>query len=140
LDTWKLGTRISKETSADLVAHTALIEVRAGLVSNPKSAQHWTAPEIKSGKAEKAYMKTLSREAKADFVRLKRAVTLRRKRAALSHLSRRLGRPIQPMTIASIINPDTQESDIFEFNGFYLRIGWNSRRAQRAYKGTYRYE
>ena len=39
-----------------------------------------------------------------------------------------------------IINPDTKTADIYKFEGWHDRIGWNSEEAKKAYVGTVKYE
>jgi len=54
-------------------------------------------------------------------------------------VQKQLGRPVKPVTVGVILNPDTKTADVFRFNGFHARIGWNSPQAQKAYVGSYKY-
>jgi hypothetical protein len=115
------------------------VEVKAGLVSNGESAQHWRATIGQPGKAEAAWLRTASDEEKSAWNDRKAAAIMDRKAAALKQVQARLGRSVKPVTVAVILNPDTKTADVFRFSGFHARIGWNSSQARKGYIGSYRY-
>jgi hypothetical protein len=39
-------------------------------------------------------------------------------------------------TVTIILNPDTKTADIYHFQGWHSRIGWNSEAAARGYVGS----
>ncbi len=120
----------------DLAQDHSAIEVKAGLISNGKSAQHWRATIGQPGKAEQAWLKKASKEEKAAWNAKKAEMILARKQKALDQLSKRLGRKVKAKTYGVIINTDKRTADIHEFEGFHLRIPWNSAQAKAGYRGT----
>jgi hypothetical protein len=123
----------------DLVQDHGAIEVKTGLVSNGDTAMHWRATIGQPGKAEQAWLKTASKEAKRSWNEQKAQQILDRKQAALKEMSMALKRPVKGSTMTTIINPDTRTADLYRFNGFHLRIAWNSPQAKAGYVGTFRY-
>jgi hypothetical protein len=116
-----------------------LIEAKSGLVSNAKDSQKWRATIGEPGRAEKAWMQSLSPEDKRKWNDHKKAQIMRRKYDAVKKVSYVLGRAFKPTTMMTIINPDARTVDIFEMQGFHREIRWNSREMAASYKGTYRY-
>ena len=116
-----------------------LIEVKTGLCSNGKTAQHWRATIGQPGKEESAWLKTASKEDKAAWNQQKSDAILQRKQATLDEFSKRLGTPVAGKTLTIILNPDTRSADIHIFDGFHSRIPWNSDQAKAGYVGTFRY-
>ena len=68
------------------------------------------------------------------------AAILERKTAAIMELSKELHHKVGGSTMTTIINPDTKTVDIYRFQGFHLRIPWNSPEAKKAYVGSFRYK
>lgn len=126
--------------AVDLVHDHEAFEVKAGLVSNGKSAQQWRATIGQPGKAETAWLKKASPEAKRAWNEKKGQEILKRKQDALAKLSKQLGRKVKGNTYTVILNPDTKRADLFAFSGFHLRIPWGSAQAKAGYLGTYSYE
>ncbi len=123
----------------DLMQDHGAIEVKAGLISNGTTAQHWRATIGQPGKAEQAWLKKATPEQKAKFNEKKAQAILDRKQQALEQISAALGKKVKPHTYTVIINPDTKKADIYHFNGFHLRIPWNSPQAKAGYVGTVAY-
>ena len=129
-----------KNAPVDLVGDHTAIEVKTGLVSNSKDAQQWRATIGQPGPAEAAWLKTASREDKAAWNAQKSADILDRKNKELSALSDELGVKMKAKTVGVIIHPDKRRADLYVFDGFHHRIGWNSADAKHAYVGTYSYD
>ncbi len=123
----------------DLVQDHSAIEVKAGLISNGPTAQHWRATIGEPGKAEKDWLAKATPEQKARLNEDKSRAILARKQQALNDLSKALGKKIKAYTYGVIINPDTKRADIYRFDGFHLRIPWNSSQAKAGYVGTVAY-
>ena len=123
----------------DMLQDHQLIEVKTGLCSNGKTAQHWRATIGQPGKEESAWLKTASKEDKAAWNQQKSDAILQRKQATLDEFSKRLGTPVAGKTLTIILNPDTRSADIHIFDGFHSRIPWNSDQAKAGYVGTFRY-
>lgn len=123
----------------DLIEDHELIEVKAGVVSNSQSAQQWRATIGQPGKTERAWLKTATADEKRAWNAEKSAAILKRKNAVLADYTRRTGNRAKGKTITTIIDPDRRIVDVYEFEGFHLRIGWNSSEARSAYKGSFSY-
>jgi hypothetical protein len=123
----------------DMVQDHAAIEVKAGLVSNGESAQHWRATIGQPGPTEAVWLANADKEEKQAWNEAKAAQILDRKNQVVKDLSKKLGHKVQGTTMTCIINPDTRTTDLFKFKGFHLRIGWNAPETQRAYVGTFKY-
>ncbi len=123
----------------DLIQDHGAIEVKAGLISNGKSAQHWRATIGQPGKAEAKWLAQASAAKKAAFNEKKAQAILDRKQKALDDLSKSVGHKIKAYTYTMIINPDTKRADLYRFNGFHLRISWNSPQAKAGFLATVAY-
>jgi hypothetical protein len=123
----------------DMVAGPYLIEAKTGLVSNGPSAQHWRATIGQPGKAEADWLRTASPEAKAVHNQKKMTAIMDRKKAALAKISKQVGRKLKPMTLTTILNPETQTADLYQFDGYHHHIRWNSKEAKSGYVGTFSY-
>jgi hypothetical protein len=118
----------------DVVQNHDAIEVKAGLVSNGDTAQHWRATIGQPGKAETAMLKKMSREDKAAWNAKKAKMILARKEKAVANVAKKLGaKKMGAKTMAFIINGQ-KTADLFEFKGF-MRIP-EERAAKSAFKGT----
>jgi hypothetical protein len=124
----------------DLVQDHSVIEVKAGLVSNSSTAQHWRATIGKPGKEETAWLKTASSEAKRAWNKKKEQAILQRKEQAAKSISKVLGKQVKARTMTVILNPDNKTADLFEFKGFHLRIRWDSPAVKKAYVGSFKYD
>jgi hypothetical protein len=125
--------------AVDLVQDHGAIEVKTGIVSNGRSAQQWRATIGQPGKEETAKLAKMSPEKKKAWNAAKAKAILERKQRAVEELSKTLGRKVKAWTMTTIINPDTRMVDVFKFEGFHLRIPWNSEQTQKAYVGSYQY-
>jgi hypothetical protein len=123
----------------DLLQDHELYEVKTGLVSNGDTAQHWRATIGQPSPAETAWLKTASKEEKKNFNLAKSHAIEQRKADELAEYSKRTGRKAKGKMICTHLNPDTKTIDIYEFDGFKLRIPWNSPDLQKAYRGSYKY-
>ena len=124
----------------DVFQDHGAIEVKTGLVSNGATAQHWRATIGQPGKAETEWLKTASHEEKHAWNEQKAQAILDRKNQALKDLSKQVGGKIKGYTMTTIINPDKKTVDVFRFDGFHLRIPWNSPAVDKAYVGTFKYK
>lgn len=124
----------------DLIHNHEVIEVKAGLASNSKSAQQWRATIGQPGKEERAWLKTISREEKAAWNAQKAQAIMDRKQSVVDSFSKKFKKPVKGKTLSVIINPDTKTADVYLFGGFHHRVGWKSQQAQDAYQGSYKYE
>ena len=125
--------------AVDLIQDHGAIEVKTGLVSNGKSAQHWRATIGQPGPKEAAWLKKASPEAKARWNAKKAQKILDRKEAALKQLSKEMGKPIKGSTMTTILNPDTRTVDLYVFKGFHSRVSWNSDEAKKAFVGSFKF-
>ena len=123
----------------DLVQDHAVIEVKTGNVANSVKAQQWRLTIGEPGKAEKEMLAKMPDEEKAAWNAKKQDMIHERKARALADLSKKLGKPVKSKTITCLINPDTKTVDIYEFEGWHDRIGWNSPEAKKSYKGSVSY-
>lgn len=124
----------------DMVQDHGAIEVKAGLVSNGKSAQKWRATIGQPGKAETEWLKTASKEEKREWNSKKADAIMDRKKAAVKELSDELGVRVKGYTMTTLINPDTKTVDIFKFSGFHHSIPWSDAKVAKAYVGSYKYQ
>ena len=115
-------------------------EVKAGLISNSRSAQQWRATIGQPGKKEQQWLKTASTKQKQQWNAGKAKAIMDRKAEVVKELSKRSGRKIKGGTITMIIDPDKKRVDLYKFSGFHHRIGWKSDQAKTAFQGTFNYE
>jgi hypothetical protein len=137
-DARTMNVRVNNAPVDLLQNHTA-IEVKTGLVSNGKGAQQWRATIGQPGVKETQWLAKASSKSKAAWNERKAQAILDRKQQALKQISKELGRKVTGSTFALILNPDRKQADMFRFNGFHLRIGWNSPQTSKAYVGTFAY-
>jgi len=116
-----------------------VIEVKAGSAGNTTGAQQWRLTIGEPGKAEKAMLADMSEADKARWNDSKEEQILVRKERATKQISKNIGRPVKGRTLTVILNPDTHRADVYEFEGFHQRIGWNSEEAKAGYRGTFTY-
>lgn len=125
--------------AVDLMDDDGVIEVKTGITWNSPSARQWRATIGQPGKKESEWLKTASEEDKRAWNIEKQRMILERKEQARREVEQEIGRPVAAKTLTMIIDPDRKLVDIFEFDGFHLRIGWNSEAARYGYKGSYSY-
>jgi len=125
--------------AVDMMAGNRVIEVKAGLVSNGKSAQQWRATIGQPGVKESAWLAKASPEKKKAWNERKQKRILERKEAAVQALAKQCRCKIETLTVTSIINPDKKTADVFVFRGFKLRTGWTNPAVKAAYVGTFKY-
>lgn len=123
----------------DLIGDHILVEVKTGLISNQKGAQHWRATIGQPGKKETEWLKTASKEEKAAWNKRKNNEILARKHKVLDDMTKKYGTPIKAKTLTTIINPDNHTADVYLFDGFHSAIRWNSDEAKKAFVGTFHY-
>jgi hypothetical protein len=137
-DAAPLNTRTTN-FPVDLIGDHILVEVKTGLISNQKGAQHWRATIGQPGKKETEWLKTASKEDKAAWNKRKNQEILARKNKVLDDMTKKYGTKIKAKTLTTIINPDTHTADVYLFEGFHSAIRWNSDEAKKAYQGTFHY-
>lgn len=123
----------------DLIQDHMTIEAKTGLASNSTGAQQWRLTIGEPGKAEKDWLAKASPEEKAAWNVEKQKKIHARKKKVLAALGKELGKPIKAATMTVILNPDTKTADIYQFDGWHDRIGWNSPEAKAAYVGSVTY-
>jgi len=116
--------------------HTA-IEVKTGLASNGKSAQHWRATIGEPGKVEKELLKQMTPEQKRANNTWKRQEILRRKNETVASMSKIAGKEIKGITIGIILSPDATRADVYFIPGFHQRMAWDKYATDEYYVGTY---
>ena len=125
----------------DLVAPETgmVIEVKGGLVSNPRASQQWRATIGEPGRREKEWLSTASEAEKKLWNERKRRAIMDRKLAAVREVEQVAGKKLYPTTVGVIIDPDARKADVFALDGFHLRVGWNQPETREAYVGTFEY-
>lgn len=121
----------------DVSGDSLAVEVKTGLATNGKSAQHWRATIGQPGKAETELLKQMTPEEKRAHNERKMQAILDRKHALLHKMSEEAGREIHPMTMGLILSGDGKRADVFAFDGFHLRLPWNKYATPEHFLGTY---
>lgn len=116
--------------------HTA-VEVKTGLASNGKTAQHWRATIGQPGKEETALLKQMSSKEKREHNTWKRAKILERKYDALKEMEKMAGAKINAATVGIILSSDGKRGDVFFIPGFHQRLTWKKYAIEKYYIGTY---
>lgn len=124
----------------DLVGDHEVYEIKTGQVSNSPDAQKWRATIGQPGKAETAWLKTASAEAKSAWNARKQAAIMERKAAAVAELSKKLGHPLTGKTVTVLLHPDKGIADIHVINGFHRLIGYNSEASKNGYVGSFQFK
>lgn len=138
-DARKLNARLNN-FPLDAIQNHETIEIKAGQVSNSPGAQQWRLTIGEPGKAEKAWLAQASPEEKRAWNTKKMEMIFARKKKAKAELEKKLGKKIKATTMTVLINPDTKTADIFRFDGWHSRIGWNSDVMRKGYVGSFKYE
>jgi len=123
----------------DLAHNHEIVEVKAGLASNSQRAQQWRSTTGEPGIKEKAWLRTIDDETKFEWGQQKIEAIFDRKQKILDDFTSELGKKVTGKTATVIINPDDRLADVYMFDGFHRRIGWNSSQAEDGYIGTFRY-
>ena len=124
----------------DLIQDHEVIEGKTGQAGNSAGAQQWRLTIGEPGKAEKAAIAKMTSDQKAAWHAKKQAAIHDRKAKVLEELSAKLGHTVKASTITVILNPDTKTADIYKFDGWHDRIGWNSDQAKDGYVRSVTYE
>lgn len=120
----------------DIAGDHHAIEVKAGPASNGKSAQQWRATIATEGKAERELVRQMSASQKREYNAYKQQQVFERKNAMIAFMSEMAGAPVKPATVGVILTPDGKRGDVYFFEGFHVRIGWN-KLEEGTYLGTY---
>lgn len=126
--------------SIDLFGDSMAPEVKGGLCSNGKDAQKWRITFSMETASEKAAYAKMTEEQKTAYNRDKQTAALKRKLDLLEQLSRKLGRKIEPVTITTVINPDTQTADVYKIPGYHPIIRWRDAAQYRVASVRYDHE
>lgn len=138
----KLGTEFSTlnqgitNAPIDIAGDHTAVEVKAGPASNGRSAQHWRATIATEGKKERELVRMMSKTEKREYNRYKQQQVFERKEKLVREMSELAGASIKPATVGVILTPDGKRGDVFYFEGFHARIGWNKAH-EGEYLGTY---
>jgi hypothetical protein len=135
-DARRLSVEEAQNFPVDVMADHHVVEVKAGLVSNGESAQHWRATIGQPGPTEAAWLKAAAPEEKAAWNRVKGKATIERKQQVLMAIGRERGIRLKAKTYGIILNTDTRQADVYVIDGFHERVGWKSELAQHSYVGT----
>lgn len=120
----------------DIAGDHHAIEVKAGPASNGRSAQHWRATIATETPNERKLVRQMSKEEKRAYNQYKQQQVFERKNAMVAEMSKMAGTEIKPATVGVILTPDGKRGDVFLFDGFHARIGWN-KTDTGTYLGTY---
>lgn len=123
----------------DLVQDHEVIEVKTGQVSNGAGAQQWRLTIGEPGKEEKAWLAKAPEAEKAAWNTKKQQKIHARKEKIVKGLTKEFGKTPKVSTMTVILNPETKKADLYKFDGFHDRIGWNSEQAKKAYIGSMSY-
>lgn len=123
----------------DAVGDHGAYEIKTGLASNGTTAQHWRATIGEPGPREKEWLRSASADDKATYNRAKSEAILQRKQEALDRISAERGYKVEGRTMGIILDHATKVADVHVFDGFHLRVGWNSEQARAAYVGSFKY-
>jgi hypothetical protein len=122
-----------------MVGDHQLFEIKTGQVSNSAAAAQWRATIGQPSKRETAWLKTASAADKARHNEAKNAAIMERKQAIVDAYSKEVGHPVKPKTLTLILDPDRGVADLFVFDGFHKRIGYNGDTARKGYVGSFRF-
>ncbi len=130
---------IGNNFPVDIGHNHEVLEVKAGLISNTRKSWHWRSTIGEPGPKEKLWLKEIDAETKAAWGEKKTKAILARKKKILRDFTSDFGKKVVGKTATVIIDPDTQTADLFMFDGFHKRIGWNSEKARESYVGSFEY-
>jgi len=139
----KLGAKFStlnngvNNAPIDVGGNHHAIEVKTGLASNGRTAQHWRATIGQPGKKETELIKKMSKEEKRAHHTWKKQKILERKNTALREMEKMAGTEIKPATIGVILSPDGKRGDVYFIPGFHLRLPWKDYATKEYHIGTY---
>jgi hypothetical protein len=124
----------------DVIAGFEAVEVKTGNAGNGPGAQQWRLTIGEPGKKEKEWLAKATPEEKAFWNANKQQMIHDRKGAALKELESKLGGKVKARTIALILDPDRGVADVYSFDDWHDRIGWNSEQAKKGYVRSFTYE
>ncbi len=133
-DAQRLG---GSELPVDVLTARSAVEVKAGLVTNGRQAQQWRLTFSDAKGEERRTLAQLSPAARKQWFARKQARIYDRKMAVLDEVRRLTGRIVEPVTITLIVDPIHRDVDLFRFDGWHQRIGWNTTETRAAYRGTF---
>jgi hypothetical protein len=116
--------------------HTA-VEIKTGLSSNGRTAQHWRATIGQPGVAEREQIALMNPQEKRQHHTRKRVAIMERKAAVLKEASKEAGAPVKGMTVGVILAPDGSRADVYAIPGFHQRLRWDDYATDEFYVGTY---
>jgi hypothetical protein len=135
-DAASLHVKTANNFPVDLIGDHELFEIKTGLASNGKTAQHWRATIGQPSPEETERLRRMSPEAKRGYNQRKSDAIMQRKAQAMREFSKKLGKQMKGRTVALILDPDEKVADIYVFKGFHARIAWNSPQAHAGYAGS----
>lgn len=121
----------------DVLCRKYAVEVKAGLLTNSTNAQHWRLTFSAARGAELAKLEKMSEEAKRRHRAAKQERIEDRKMAMLDALRVQTEWPLAPATLTMIVDQARRDVDVFWFEGWHRRIGWNGAEAKQAFRGSY---
>lgn len=124
----------------DLAGDHIAAEVKTGLASNGKSAQHWRATIGQPGPAERELLDGMSASEKRDYNNWKVVEILNRKYNTLALMGEQVGAEIRPVTVGIILHPNGNRGDVFLIPDFHSYLSWTQFATDEYYTGTYEIE
>lgn len=121
----------------DVLSSRHAVEVKAGLLTNSANAQHWRLTFSAARGPEAAKLEAMSDAERRQYRAAKQDRIEARKLALLDALREQSGWPLAPATLTMIVDQARRDVDVFWFEGWHRRIGWNSREAREAYRGSF---
>lgn len=121
----------------DIGGDRQAVEVKTGLASNGRTAQHWRATIGQPGKEETELIRQMSSEDKKAHHAYKQKQIMARKHAMLAEMSKIAGGKVKPVTIGIIMHPNMKRADVYKFDGFHQRIPWKDAESMGEYLGTH---
>lgn len=131
------AARLGGVLPVDVLSSRYAVEVKAGLLGIGPSSQHWRLTFSAARGAEMGRLENMTPEQRRVYRVGKQDRILDRKAELLRELRRMTGRWIAAATVTLIVDPSNRDVDVFWFDGWHKRIGWNSRQAAAAFRGTF---
>lgn len=131
------AARLGGVLAVDVLSTSYAVEVKAGLVSNSRNAQHWRLTFSAERGLERSKMDRMTPGELKAYRARKKGRILTRKENLLVGLRSLTHRDIRPATVTMIVDPARQDVDVFWFDGWHHRIGWKGREADAGFRGSY---
>lgn len=121
----------------DVVGGNWAVEVKSGMGTNGKSAQHWRITLGQPGEEEKAAMDLMDRKEKLEHNTWKRDQALKRKNTLVRSMGQKVGEEMKGMTVGVILDGQGTRGDVYLVPGFHKYMSWKKFATDEYYVGTY---